>query len=745
MAEERQTYRKKAARASKGQAGSATSKRSTSSRSTTRTKTSSSRSKSRQAGRAPIKGEALGYGVDSLKTRFLSSKVAMVIAAVIAALIVLVLFDTFANYGKAYGNVSVGGKSVAGLTEEEIRSKLQTDYGDKISGAEVRIYASDSAKSRESSEIKKQETAAQAEQVSVEDAKSSVTSWVTSASGVRAQIPYDELVAKALEAGRDGGFLSRLSLFVIPQDIPFDITYDDDAVEKLASAIDATIGDERSDALVTVDEGYATAVKGHDGKMVDREWLKAKLTEALLANESERSFVAEAVEAPSRTTYEQAQEMATNINRALNSNLTFRYHTQSWQVEPSTLGEWTKVDVAKAEDGYELKASIDEAQATSDLVKHLDASVSGENVIVDFEIAGEQVLVKTSGAGIIPEVGPAVARAGEALYGAAGIAWGSGGSAADIDVSESNAPEELTFDQAIDLGIITAVSEYTTEFSDAEGTENRNHNIKVAADLLNNTVCDSNGGIWSFNTHSGDTNQDPPFASAGSIVDGEYVDSIGGGICQVATTVFNAVYEAGLEIDDRHNHSLYIASYPTGRDAAVSYPEMDLVWSNHHTSDVLLKLAYTDTTVTASLYSTPIGYKVSTETGEWEDGEKYKTLFETDETLGEGSYYLKTTGADGSQITIVRTVTDMHGTVVKEDTFTSVYSPKDEVYLVGPGTDTSRIADSHSDSGTIEDEELEEETEEELGYDEESSYDHEESDGGDYEEYDEETYYEEGV
>ena len=669
----------------------------------------------------------------------------MVIATVIVLLIVLVVWDNLANYGKAYGNVSIGGESVAGLTEEQIHSKLETDYGDKISGAEVRIYASESAKSRESSEIAKQETAAQAEQVSVEEAKASVTSWVTSASGVRAQIPYDDLVSKALAAGREGGFLSRLSLFAVPQDIPFSITYDDEAIEQLAGAIDSTIGDERIDAMVTIEEGVAAAVKGHDGKMVDRDWLRTKLTEALISDDAERTFVAEASDAPSRTTYDQAQEMATDINRALNSNLTFKYRSQSWQVDPANIGEWTKVEVAEVEDGYELKASIDESLATSDLVKHLDASVSGENVVVDFEIAGEQVLVKTSGSGVIPEVGPAVTRAGEVLYGDSGLAWGSGASQAEIDVNESNAPEELTFDQAIGLGIITAVSEYTTEFSDAEGTENRNHNIKVAADLLNNTVCDSGGGTWSFNTHSGDTNQDPPFSSAGSIVDGEYVDSIGGGICQVATTVFNAVYEAGLEIDDRHNHSLYIASYPTGRDAAVSYPEMDLVWSNHHSSDILLKLSYTDTSITATLYSTPMGYKVSTETGEWEDGEKYKTTFETDETLGKGSYYLKTTGADGSQITIVRTVTDMHGNVVKEDTFTSVYSPKDEVYLVGPGTDTSRIADSHDESGNTDDELFEEEDEESFEEDEEFVDEYEADPEEEYVFDDEELYYEEDV
>ena len=652
----------------------------------------------------------------------------MVAVAVILAIIVVVIWDNAANYGKAYGNVSINGTSVAGMNEEQIRELLEKEYGQKITSDELRIYASDTAQKRESSDLARQEAAAQAEQVSVEEAKSSVTSWRTSANGLRAQIPYDELIEEALSAGREDGMLSRIKLLAVPNDIPLRIVYDEEAVETLATAIDESIGDAREDATVTIDEGLATAVKGHDGKMVDRTWLKDKVSEALLAEDGERSFVAEVVDAPSRTTYEQAQQMATEVNRALNSQLTFRYRSQSWQVDPVNIGEWTQVSVAQVEDGYELKASVDTSLATSDLVKHLDASASGENVIVDFEVNDDQVLVKTSGSGVIPEVGPAVNQAQELLYGPSGVAWSSSGGQTTVDVNESNAPEELTFDQALDLGIITAVSEYTTEFSDAEGTENRNHNIKLAADRLNNSICDSNGGTWSFNAHSGDTNQDPPFSSAGSIVDGEYVDSIGGGICQVATTVFNAVYEAGLEIDDRHNHSLYIASYPTGRDAAVSYPEMDLVWSNQHTSDVLLKLSYTDTTITATLYSTPMYYKVSTETGEWEEGEKYKTEFETDDTLEQGSYYLKTTGSDGSQISVVRTVTDLNGKVLKEDVFGSVYEPKNEVYLVGPGTDTSRIPKGNSDSGYIEDEETESDYEDET---DEESYSENEYDSGD--------------
>ena len=60
------------------------------------------------------------------------------------------------------------------------------------------------------------------------------------------------------------------------------------------------------------------------------------------------------------------------------------------------------------------------------------------------------------------------------------------------------------------------------------------------------------------------------------IINGELQNGLGGGICQVSTTVFNAAFEGGLPIDARTNHALYISHYPLGRDATVNYPDLDL-------------------------------------------------------------------------------------------------------------------------------------------------------------------------
>ena len=94
--------------------------------------------------------------------------------------------------------------------------------------------------------------------------------------------------------------------------------------------------------------------------------------------------------------------------------------------------------------------------------------------------------------------------------------------------------------------------------------------------MLNNSIARADGGEWSFNDTVGEANEEAGFQAAHAIINGEYDDAIGGGICQVATTVFNAVYEAGYPVTERRNHSLYISSYPAGRDAAIAYPDLDL-------------------------------------------------------------------------------------------------------------------------------------------------------------------------
>ncbi len=134
------------------------------------------------------------------------------------------------------------------------------------------------------------------------------------------------------------------------------------------------------------------------------------------------------------------------------------------------------------------------------------------------------------------------------------------------------------------MGITGLVGGYTTIYG---GDANRIHNVQLVSNLIDHTLIRP-GQVFSFNGTTGERNADKGFLEAPVIINGELQTGLGGGVCQVSTTVFNAAYEAGLDITERTNHALYISHYPQGRDATVNYPDLDLKFVND-TSWLLLR------------------------------------------------------------------------------------------------------------------------------------------------------------
>lgn len=135
----------------------------------------------------------------------ISSRVATIIVAVVLVLAVGGIWDTVSNWEKSYGNVTVNGINVGGMTKQEIVEVLDGEYTSKIRDAKVTIYASEEAMNAESSEVEDAERVAQAEEVSVEEADAAVTEWQTNVYDLGGSMPYEEVADKALEAGRHAG------------------------------------------------------------------------------------------------------------------------------------------------------------------------------------------------------------------------------------------------------------------------------------------------------------------------------------------------------------------------------------------------------------------------------------------------------------------------------------------------------------------------------------------------------------
>ena len=115
------------------------------------------------------------------------------------------------------------------------------------------------------------------------------------------------------------------------------------------------------------------------------------------------------------------------------------------------------------------------------------------------------------------------------------------------------------------------------------------------------------GASFSFWGRIGEVSPRTGYVPAGAIIGGVSDTAIGGGLCQVSTTLFDAVARAGLRVDQRHPHDYYIERYPLGLDAAVFAPWVDLEWTNDTASPITIRAAASSTSVSFWLYGPPTG------------------------------------------------------------------------------------------------------------------------------------------
>ncbi len=126
-------------------------------------------------------------------------------------------------------------------------------------------------------------------------------------------------------------------------------------------------------------------------------------------------------------------------------------------------------------------------------------------------------------------------------------------------ISVTSLAPSRTTKQAKGMGIVGLVGSYETIYG---GDANRINNVQLVSHLIDGTLVGP-GATFSFNGTTGERTEEKGFKEAPVIINGELGTGIAGGVCQVSTTVFNAAYEGGLEITERHNHALYISHYPT--------------------------------------------------------------------------------------------------------------------------------------------------------------------------------------
>lgn len=176
------------------------------------------------------------------------------------------------------------------------------------------------------------------------------------------------------------------------------------------------------------------------------------------------------------------------------------------------------------------------------------------------------------------------------------------------------------------------IATYTTKTT---SSSNRNENIRLASNALNGLIVNP-GQEFSFNNATGARTEAKGYKPATAYLNGEVVQEPGGGVCQLSSTLYNAVVFAGLTSTERHAHS-YEPSYVTpGEDAAVSYGGPDFKFVNNSDYPVAIKTSFANQELTTSIYGVPIlkeGEKVRMSSEKTENIDPPPPTYEEDQTL----------------------------------------------------------------------------------------------------------------
>jgi vancomycin resistance protein YoaR len=242
---------------------------------------------------------------------------------------------------------------------------------------------------------------------------------------------------------------------------------------------------------------------------------------------------------------------------------------------------------------------------------------------------------------------------------------------------------DLTTAKANALGIREKLTSFTTDMG--VSSSNRIHNVHLMADYIDGTLIRP-GESFSFNDVVGPRTSERGFLEGQMIIGSLVLPSIGGGVCQTATTLFNDAFELGLPILERTNHNLYLSHYPLGRDATVAWGGPDFKFKNDLKHGILIKTSYTDSTLTFTFYGTNEHRRVVAKTSpqtKWTDPSMNYAI---DPNAPRRSAKVVTgTGEKGFDVSVERTVYDANGKELRHDTFKSHYIPDSPTTVYGPG------------------------------------------------------------
>ncbi|MBO8434584.1 MAG: VanW family protein [Tyzzerella sp.] len=246
----------------------------------------------------------------------------------------------------------------------------------------------------------------------------------------------------------------------------------------------------------------------------------------------------------------------------------------------------------------------------------------------------------------------------------------------------------------------TLIGSYSTSFTNGPGSEGRNENLRLACASVNGTLI-APGQVFSMNATLGPQTYANGYKDAGVYVNGKVEQGVGGGVCQVTTTLYNAVINAELDIVERSNHSLTVAYVPMGMDAAIAGTYKDLKFKNSTDYPVYLEAYLSGNKIITNVYGNEIhgsGHTVKYVTEYVGSIPKPAEKVTNDPNLPEGERVVTYTGKVGHKVNTYKVVYENGQEVSRKLFNTSTYRATADEVKVG----TKKVETAPAETTTAE-------------------------------------------
>jgi vancomycin resistance protein YoaR len=579
------------------------------------------------------------------------------VGTLIAVCVLAILIDSAVYYNKVHAGVSVSGVDLGGQTKAEAIASINS-LVDKARSSPITLTAGEQ-------------------------------SWTVMPDDVGTKMDVDGAVKAAMAVSRAQNFFSdigtRWKLYFSKKDLPLGGSVDRAKVDALVAGMAAKLDVQPVNAGLAIENGKIKVIEGVNGQAVDQASLAKQISDLLVTMHNTTVEVPIAAKQPDVQAQDNA-EAQQQAETMISGPVTVTGGGKEWVI---TAGEIASYMGFKSEmkNGVSTLVPLMDASKLQPLLEQIAPDVATDPVDASFASDGSKAWVVPGKDGEQLDADATAQAITQATLESSGRT---------IKVAVKTKEPDLTTEEAKAMGISDKLSSYTTKYNCPAA---RQTNVKLATKYSTDVML-APGQEYNFDKQIGPRTSARGWKLAPGIVGPNQLDDVlGGGICQVSTTMFNAVGEAGLKITERHNHSLFISHYPLGRDATVTGGGKNLRFVNDTDHYIWIRGASTGVSTTITIYGTDDGRKVTWTIGKFYNVQSMAKTTVTDTKMKAGKTSLLESGQTGKSLKTTRVVT-RNGTVLYNNVWISYWPMYPEIRVVGTATTSSSTTTTTGGSTT---------------------------------------------